>query len=104
MSLRLFVVRHGETAWARERRYAGSRDVALSEAGRRQCEAVARTLAGSLPAAVYSSPLARARASAEIIAQPHRLGVEIDPAFREMTFGDWEGLTREEVAARFPHD
>jgi broad specificity phosphatase PhoE len=104
MSLRLFVVRHGETAFARERRYAGSRDIGLTEAGRRQCEAVARALAGSFPAAVYSSPLGRARASAEIIAKPHRLGVEVAPAFREMTFGDWEGLTREEVAARFPDD
>jgi len=100
--LRLFVVRHGETAWSRERRFAGSRDVALEPEGLRQCEAVARALASQVVAAVYASPLERARASAEVIAKPHRLPVEIDPAFGEMAFGEWEGLTREEVAARFP--
>ena len=100
--LRLFVVRHGETAWSRERRFAGSRDVALEPEGLRQCEAVARALAPQAVVAVYASPLERARASAEVIAKPHRLPVEIDPAFGEMAFGEWEGLTREEVAARFP--
>jgi broad specificity phosphatase PhoE len=100
--LRLFVVRHGETAWSRERRFAGSRDVALEPEGLRQCEAVARALAPQAVAAVYASPLERARASAEVIAKPHRLPVETDPAFGEMAFGEWEGLTREEVAARFP--
>ena len=100
--LRLFVIRHGETAWSRERRFAGSRDVALEPEGLRQCEAVARALAPQAVVAVYASPLERARASAEVIAKPHRLPVEIDPAFGEMAFGEWEGLTREEVAARFP--
>ena len=104
MSFRLFVVRHGETAWTRERRYTGARDIPLNEAGRRQCEAVALALASTQPAAVYASPLERARASAEVIAKPHRLSVEPEPAFREMSFGDWEGLTRAEVAARFPHE
>ncbi len=102
--LRLFVVRHGETAWSRERRFAGARDVPLTPEGLRQCEAVARTLASQGVAAVYASPLERARASAEVITKPHRLTVEIEPAFREMALGEWEGLTREEVAARFPAD
>jgi broad specificity phosphatase PhoE len=100
--LRLFVVRHGETAWSRERRFAGARDIPLDPEGLRQCEAVARALAPQVVAAVYASPLERARASAEVIAKPHRLPVETDPAFSEMAFGEWEGLTREEVAARFP--
>lgn len=104
MSLRLFTVRHGETDWVRDRRFAGARDIPLGDHGRRQCEAVAQALASAHPAAVRSSPLERARASAEVIAKPHRLDVEIDAAFREMSFGDWEGLTRDEAAARFPHD
>src|SRR5437870_2594078 len=102
--LRLFVVRHGETAWSRERRFAGARDVPLTPEGLRQCEAVARTLASQGVAAVYASPLERARASAEVLAKPHRLTVEIEPAFREMALGESEGLTREEVAARFSPD
>jgi broad specificity phosphatase PhoE len=102
--LRLFLIRHGETAWSRERRFAGSRDIPLSPEGLRQCEAVASTLASQILAAVCASPLERARASAEVIARPHRLPVAIEPAFREMAFGEWEGLTRGEVAARFPTD
>ena len=102
--LRLFVIRHGETAWSRERRFTGSRDVALTALGLRQCDAVAQALAPQPLAAVYASPLERARTSAEIIAKPHRLEVRVEAAFREMMFGPWEGLTREEVAARFPDD
>jgi len=102
--LRLFVIRHGETGWSRERRFTGSRDVPLTELGLRQCDAVAQALAPQPLAAVYASPLERARTSAEIIAKPHRLEVRVEAAFREMTFGPWEGLTREEVAARFPDD
>jgi broad specificity phosphatase PhoE len=100
--LRLFVVRHGETTWVRERRFSGSRDIPLTEAGRRQCAAVARTLASSGVAAVYASPLERARASAEVIAEPHGLPVRIASAFSEMAFGPWEGLTGPEVRERFP--
>ena len=100
--LRLFVIRHGETASSRERRFAGSRDIPLTDDGLRQCEAVACALTESFVTAVYASPLERARASAEVIARLHGLPVRIDPSFSEMAFGEWEGLTREEVAARFP--
>ncbi|PYN75819.1 MAG: histidine phosphatase family protein [Candidatus Rokuibacteriota bacterium] len=100
--LRLFVVRHGETAWVRERRFAGSRDIPITETGRHQCAAVGRALTGSAVAAVYASPLERARASAEVIAQPLGLPVRIAAAFSEMDFGAWEGLTLDEVRARFP--
>jgi broad specificity phosphatase PhoE len=100
--VRLLAIRHGDTQYARERRFAGSRDVALSPHGRRQFEAVARALTGVVPGAVFASPLARARASAELIAAAHGVDLRVDPAFREMAFGDWEGLTRTEVAGRYP--
>jgi broad specificity phosphatase PhoE len=100
--VKLFAIRHGETELARERAFAGSRDVALTARGRRQCEAVARALAGVFVGAVYASPLERARATAATIAVPHGLEVRIEPAFREMAFGQWEGLGRAEVAVRWP--
>jgi broad specificity phosphatase PhoE len=100
--VRLFTIRHGETEFARERRFAGARDVALTSHGRQQCEAVARALSGITVAAVYASPLARARASAACIAAPHKLPVVVEPAFREMSFGEWEGLTRADIAVREP--
>ena len=51
-----------------------------------------------------SAPAAKPLSFAEVIARPHRLPVVTEPAFREMAFGAWEGLTRGEVAARFPDD
>ena len=100
--VRLFAVRHGDTEYARERRFAGAREVPLTRRGRRQCEAVARALAGAFVGAVYASPLARAVDSAALIAAPHKVDVRVAPAFREMAFGEWEGLTGAEVAVRFP--
>lgn len=103
-ALRLFVIRHGETDFSRERRFAGARDVPLSARGRLQSEAVAAALTGEPLAAVYTSPLERARASAELIAKPHGLEPRIAPAFREMGFGEWEGLLHDELASRSPSE
>lgn len=102
MELRLLAIRHGETAWSRERRFAGSQDIPLTAEGRRQCAALAQALAASSIAAVYVSPLVRARESAEPLAAKLGLPLSVEPGFREMCFGDWEGLTRDEVARRFP--
>jgi len=102
VALRLLLVRHAETDWNRARRYQGWQDTPLSEAGRGQAEAVGRLLAGERFAAVWSSPLGRARETASIIAAKQALSVREAPAFKEMRFGDWEGLTSAEVSARFP--
>ena len=100
MSLRLLLLRHGETAWNRERRYQGWTDTPLSAEGLVQAEAAARELEEHTFAAVYASPLRRARDTAAAIAAPHGLDVETDPAFKELGFGRWEGLTLDEVRAR----
>jgi len=100
--MRLLAVRHGATEWSQARRFAGSRDIPLVAEGRLQAEAAAQALAGTSAMAVYTSPLERARTSADVIAKPHRLAPVIEPAFQEMAFGIWEGLTREDAAARFP--
>lgn len=98
----MLLLRHAETAWNRDRRFQGWRDSPLSAAGREQAESAARFLAASPVDAVWSSPLGRARETAAIIAAPHKLAVREAEAFKEMGFGDWEGLTRDEVRARFP--
>ena len=103
-TLRLFVVRHGDTAYSAKQQFAGSRDIPLSPTGIAQCRAVAGRLAHVPLSAIYASQAERARTSAEIIAAPHGLSVTVDNAFREMTLGRWEGYTRQEVAARFPDD
>ncbi len=104
MEMRLLAIRHGETAWSRERRFAGSRDVPLTADGRRQGAALVPALAGSAIAAIYASPLVRARESAEPLAVAQGLPLQFEPDFREMCFGEWEGLTRDEVSRRFPDD
>lgn len=100
--MRILLLRHAETDWNRERRFQGWRDVPLSATGREQAESAARLLAATRIEAVWSSPLARARDTTAIIAAPHRLAVQESDAFREMGFGEWEGLTRDEVRERFP--
>src|SRR5438093_1321811 len=92
MELRLLAIRHGETAWSRERRFAGSRDIPLTAEGRRQCAALAPALAGSSIAVVYASPLGRARESAEPLAAALGLPLKVETDFREMGFGDWASV------------
>ncbi len=74
----------------------------LSELGRRQARAIAHRLQSESFDRIYSSNLSRARATAEIIAAPHRIPVITDPRLREFAFGEWEGLTWLEIAARNP--
>lgn len=102
MGVRLIVLRHGETEWNREGRYQGCIDTRLSGEGLAQAGAVSRALASGRLGAVYSSPLARARETAEAIAKPHGLAVSEDSAFAEICHGLWEGLTVEQVKAEFP--
>ncbi|HXR64288.1 MAG TPA: histidine phosphatase family protein [Ktedonobacteraceae bacterium] len=101
---RLFLVRHGQTLANRSFRYIGSRDDALSEIGERQATQLASALAPLPIAAVLSSPLQRARATAAALAAPHQLTVQIAPELRESNFGAWEGLSRAEVLARGTED
>jgi len=102
MGIHLTVVRHAETEWNRERRYQGATDTPLSETGRAQAEAAARVLAAEALDAVWSSPLRRARETAEAIARPRGLAVHPHPGFSEMGFGVWEGLTGDQVRERYP--
>lgn len=94
---RLFLIRHGETLANREFRYIGSRDDALSAVGEIQATQLASALTPLPIAAVYSSPLQRAYRTAEAIATPHQLTVQVTPELRECNFGAWEGLSRAEV-------
>jgi broad specificity phosphatase PhoE len=96
----LYLVRHGEVA--ARRRFYGHLDVELSEAGLQQLRCVADALGGQPVAAVISSDLSRALRGAELIAARHGLAARPDPAFREMSLGELEGLSWEEGQARLP--
>jgi broad specificity phosphatase PhoE len=98
----LLLVRHGETAWNRARRWQGQHDLPLTALGEAQAIATARRLMVERPVALVSSDLIRARQTAEAIAEACGLEVELDPGLREVDVGSWVGLTSEEAAARDP--
>jgi len=102
MTARLLLVRHGETVWHAENRYAGSSDVALTERGLRQARELARWATGREVHALACSPLGRARATAAPAARALGLSPEVRDGLREMDFGRGEGRTIEEMAAEDP--
>ncbi|MBB4715602.1 bifunctional RNase H/acid phosphatase [Streptomyces luteogriseus] len=101
------LLRHGETPLTPQKRFSGSggTDPSLSDTGREQAERAAAMLArrGTIQA-VVSSPLARTRETAGIVAARLGLDVSIDDGLRETDFGAWEGLTFAEVRERHPDD
>ncbi|HIE17790.1 MAG TPA: histidine phosphatase family protein [Dehalococcoidia bacterium] len=97
---RLVVVRHGRTEWNRVERFRGRVDIDLDEVGIKQAEAAAERIAKLQAAAVYSSPLRRAMTTAEIIARRSNLEAKLLPGLIDIDFGDWQGLSPDEVAAR----
>jgi broad specificity phosphatase PhoE len=98
----ILLARHGETDWNRDGRFQGHADPPLNETGRGQARELAEQLASVPVDVVYSSDLARARETAEIVADRKRLPLTIDPALREIDVGSWSGLTRTEIEERFP--
>jgi broad specificity phosphatase PhoE len=90
-------VRHGRTAWNAAGLYQGHTDIALDETGRSQAAGLAQALAGREFTIAVTSDLARARETAQIV-----LGLAAPSSWREMRFGAWEGLTREQIVARAP--
>ena len=100
---RIILMRHGETGWNQNERFRGRVDIPLDEVGVKQAAAAAAALRGQYPlTAIYSSPLARARQTADIVAAEYGLRVTDLPDLTDLDFGDWEGLAVQEVAERYP--
>lgn len=102
---RIVLVRHGQTGWnigAGSMRFRGRTDLALDETGRAQAQALAERLSDLPIAAVYSSPLRRAVQTAEPIAERLALSVRPISGLVDIDYGDWQGLTPDEVAETCP--
>jgi broad specificity phosphatase PhoE len=99
--LQIVLVRHGATDWNLEHRCQGASDRDLSEVGVRQAEAIAVLLRAEKLSAIYASDLKRARRTAEVIGQPHKLPVLIEEKIRELDHGKLEGLTFNEIKANY---
>ncbi len=98
----LVVIRHGRTAWNAAGRFQGATDVPLDESGRAQAMALRDLLAGDDFDLAIASDLSRAYETATIVLGTRTVVLEGDPAWREMRFGRWEGLTWPEIVARYP--
>lgn len=99
----LILLRHGETEWNLTGRWQGQdANTLLTEAGRQQAHVVARRLSAYPIQAIYSSDLARAFETAQIIGQAMGLEPLAESGLRESDIGAWTGLTWAEITARFP--
>ncbi|MGB8649584.1 MAG: bifunctional RNase H/acid phosphatase [Mycobacteriales bacterium] len=98
------LLRHGQTPLSVDKRFSGVGDPELTELGRQQAAAAAERLRHSAATAVISSPLTRARQTAQAVADVLGLEVEVEEGLRETDFGDWEGYTFSEVRAKWPRE
>lgn len=100
----LHLLRHGETIWHVENRYAGSSDIPLTDLGLVQARALTQWARGAGLAAVVTSDLSRAVITGRELAADTGIPPRVDPRFREVDFGQGEGLTRAEMHERFPDE
>ncbi len=98
----MYLVRHGQTALSAANMFCGAIDPPLSSLGTAMAEALAARYGDEKWAAIYASPLARARATAAPTARCAGFAVEIDEGLREIGYGAWEGRAEAEVAASEP--
>jgi broad specificity phosphatase PhoE len=99
---RLFLVRHGRTGWNKEQIFRGTKDVPLDAVGKEEALMVGERLKGEGLRAVYSSPLSRAKETAEAIARFHSLEVQVLSGLNDLHFGEWEGQSLREVEKQYP--
>jgi broad specificity phosphatase PhoE len=85
----ILLARHGETTWNKDRRFQGQVDVPLNDTGREQARALAEVAQAEGVAALYSSPLSRARETAEIVGAALGLEPRPDDRLKEVDVGDW---------------
>lgn len=99
---RLVLWRHGETEWNADRRMQGQLDADLSEIGIEQARRAAPIIAGFVPQVLLTSDLRRASNTAAVLAERTSLPVQTDKRLRETHLGQWQGLTHDDVDARWP--
>lgn len=102
--MRIFAIRHGITEWNSIGKIQGRTDIPLNETGINSAYALAAEMRaqGYIPTRVFTSPLARAFKTAEIVASEFSLAPEAVTNFQEMSFGLWEGLSWKEIMEKYP--
>ena len=97
----IILARHGETEWNVEEVFRGRIDIELNETGRKQAGLLAQYLSTVAIEAIYSSPLKRALKTSEQIASHHKLEVEITSGLIDLNYGQWQGLSHQEVKDKY---
>ena len=101
---RIVAVRHGETAWNVDTRIQGHLDIPLNDTGLWQAERLGQALAGEAVAAIYTSDLQRAHATAQAVARTTGAPLTPEPGLRERSFGHFQGRTFAEIQAELPEE
>lgn len=99
--MRVYLVRHGQTAWNAEQKAQGHTDIPLDDEGRVQAGLLAEAFEQNPFGRILSSDLARARDTAAPLAERHGISVELRPDLRERSFGEWEAKPFEVIAKNF---
>ncbi len=98
----VLLIRHGETAWNAVKRLQGHLDVPLNAKGEQQAAALGRALRDEPLDAVFSSDLQRALHTAQALAAPRGMQVQLDPRLRERCYGAFEGMMYADIGQRYP--
>ena len=99
---RIIAIRHGETAWNVDTRIQGHLDIPLNDTGLWQARQVGQALADEAVAAIYSSDLQRAYATAEAVARTTGAPLTPVPGLRERSFGSFQGRTFQQIETESP--
>jgi len=99
---RVYLVRHGQTAWNVGEIFRGRADIPLDETGKGEVHLAGETLKDETLHAVYSSPLSRSMETAENIAKFHDISVTPLDAIIDISYGEWEGRGNQEVQQKYP--
>jgi broad specificity phosphatase PhoE len=100
--MNLYLVRHGQTAFSRENRFSGSSDPPLTAVGEAMAQAFAHAYASVTWDAVYTSPMLRARQTADPLCRLTGVEARVEDGLKEIGYGEWEGLRQEDVKQRWP--
>lgn len=102
VATRVIALRHGETMWNVDTRIQGQTDIPLNPTGRWQAQRLAQALGEEGISAVYTSDLSRAHETAQTLSTALGVSLQADEGLRERAFGEFEGLTYDQIAARWP--
>jgi broad specificity phosphatase PhoE len=98
---RIYLVRHGTTEWNKEEIFRGRLDCKLNDTGLAEARTLEAYFRDVVIDSVYSSPLSRATETAQAVAVSKGLSVITDPAFIDMDYGGWQGLSLKEVEEKY---